>query len=267
MRNPFQSIRRPWWTCLCAWLLLLLASSPAASQTSPAQQAQARQELAERNIDQVELRRRLLERGIDIDNASPDELLRVQPQVEAVIAQMEAEARRNNQSTGETTADQVERAVQEGASVEEAVSETVNEAVRPILPPSDIYGHNVFRNKSIKVYRRTENATPPDSYPLRAGDQIAISIFGTSQADLLLEIGQDGFIRPPRMPRIYLQSIPLGRARELLRSRFRQYYVFDSGQFSVTMDLARTISVNIFGEVENNGTFTLSSPTVTVLFP
>lgn len=259
MRKSSLFTRLTWCLSCCALLVCLLSPAPAVSQTTPAQQQQARQELAGRNIDQMELRRRLLERGIDIDNASPDELLRVQPQVEAVIAQMEAEARRDNQSTGETTADQVERAVEEGASIQEAVSETVNEAVRPILPPSEIYGHNVFRNKSIKVYRRTENATPPDSYPLRAGDQIAISIFGTSQADLLLEIGQDGFIRPPRMPRIYLQNIPLGQARELLRSRFRQYYVFENGQFSVTMDLARTISVNIFGEVESNGTFTLSS--------
>lgn len=245
------------------YLLLILTVAclgPLNAQVpTPEQQEQAQDYLAGRDIDQVELKRRLLERGINIDELGIEELQRVRPQIDAVIAEMEAEAAR-----GQTPA---QGAVQppaaadplnaDGTPAEDAGAEEEKETEE--LPASDIYGHDVFRNKSLGVYSGAENATPPDSYPLRAGDRIAVSIFGTSQADLLLEIGSDGFIRPPRMPRIYLQGVSLGRARELLRNRFRSYYVFENGQFNVAMDVARTISVNIFGEVENNGTFSLSS--------
>ena len=265
-------------------LLTLQLTAQTTPPGTPEQQRQVIRELDRRNIDQDELNRRLQQRGINVENASPEELLRLQPQIEAVIAEMEAEQRATpptstgtspaggrpstpTTSTGNPTpapatteagAD-VQEAVEAGASLDEAINETVAERTNANQPPSDIYGHQIFRNRSLQVYRASDNIRPPTTYPLRIGDQISISIFGTSQADLLLEIGTDGFIRPPQMPRIYLKDIPLGQARELLRSRFREYYVFGEGQFSANINASRTISVNIFGEVENNGTFSLSA--------
>jgi hypothetical protein len=53
-----------------------------------------------------------------------------------------------------------------------------------LLPPSDIYGHKIFRDNSLEIYRTSKDASPPDSYILAAGDKINIVIFGKSQADL-----------------------------------------------------------------------------------
>ena len=44
-----------------------------------------------------------------------------------------------------------------------------------------------------------------------------------------------------------------------MRSRLQDYYVFTEGQFSLTINVARTISVGIYGEVARSGTYTLSA--------
>ncbi|MEM9261566.1 MAG: SLBB domain-containing protein, partial [Bacteroidota bacterium] len=56
-----------------------------------------------------------------------------------------------------------------------------------------------------------------------------------------------------------LGGIPLGEARTLLGNRLKQFYTFRDGQLSIRIQVARTINVNIFGEVERNGNFTMSS--------
>jgi len=59
------------------------------------------------------------------------------------------------------------------------------------------------------------------------------------------------------MSRINLKGISLGKAKELLRSRFSNFYRFGKDQFEVTVSYPRTITVNIVGEVMNSGSFTM----------
>ncbi len=109
------------------------------------------------------------------------------------------------------------------------------------------------------MYRNTDNATPPPSYPLKPGDEIVVSIFGASQTDFILRLDESGFVTLPNELRIPLNGIILKDARELLSRRLRQYYAFSNGQLAIRIQAARTISLNIFGEVERSGTFTMSS--------
>ena len=250
-----------------------------AQQTVPPQvQQQAREELKRRGIDESEVRTRLMQRGIDLDNVTPEQLPSLQPTLEAVIQEIEQEkAAAANQQTRDTSSlieetvedkvkelagekvDGLQQAVRGGATPEEAIAEALTDEVTEDLPPNDIYGHHIFRNQSLAVYRTTNEVKPPDSYILGAGDEINISIFGASQADLQLEIGDDGFISPSSMPRIYLKGITYGDAKELLRRRFAQFYVFRTEQFALSINTARVIMVNIFGETEKNGSFSISA--------
>ncbi|MFT6721412.1 MAG: protein involved in polysaccharide export with SLBB domain, partial [Bdellovibrionota bacterium] len=242
--------------------LLLCLAAPTLAQvpgTPPTQQQelQLSQLLADRNIDEAELRQRLAERGIFVDNLSQEEALRLRPQIEAVIAEMEQEKEAKKEvakSTGE-----IEEAVKDGASLEEVISEVTTEAATEDLPISEIYGHQVFRNKSLKVYRGTDGNTPPESYPLKAGDEIAVTIFGASQTDFILRVDESGFVQLPNTASISLAGIPLGEARTVLANRLKRSYTFSNGQLNVRIQAASTISVNIFGEVENNGSFAMSS--------
>ena len=256
------------------FLLLALSTAPAAAQIFPepppnqqqrptvSQQAQLDSYLRGKDIDRAELERRLLAEGIDVNTMTQDELLRERPRIERIINQMEEEQRTLDAEVRQTAAEQsdrIEDAVEEGASVEEAIAEVTAEDANVSEEVSQIYGHQVFRNKSLEVYRNTENATPPPSYPLKPGDEIAVSIFGASQTDFILRLDESGFVTLPNELRIPLNGIALKDARELLARRLRQYYAFSNGQLSIRIQAARTISLNIFGEVERSGTFTMSS--------
>lgn len=243
------------------FIILLVLAAPALRAQVPTQ-AQTRQELRDRNIDEAELQRRLQAKGINLQGASPEELLSLRPQIEATIREMEAEqaeAKINAKEVAAKSSEEIQEAVEDGASVAEAISEVTAAEAAAVLPPSSIYGHQIFRNKSLKVYRTTENVTPPDTYPLKPGDEIAVSIFGASQTDFILRLDKSGFVILPNQIRMPLGGIPLGEARVLLASRLKQFYAFGNGQLSIRIQAARTISVNIFGEVESNGTFSLSS--------
>lgn len=254
----------------------------------PISPAQAQAELDKRGITEAEIRQKLLEKGIDIDKIDPSDpaqVTKLQQATEEAIAELEQEKAQNSGSTStspETPKESVEEriekiekeenatldqqdienvteAIEEGASVEEAVSEELSEQTQEKLPPVTIYGQQIFRNQSLKLFSTVKDVKPPDSYILGVGDEIGISIFGVSQGDFTLTIDEDGYIKPSGLPRILLKGITYGKAKQLLQSRFRQYYIFSNGQFAVTINAARTISVNIFGEVNKYGSFTISA--------
>ena len=214
------------------------------------------------DLDPEEFQDRLITAGIDVEGATPAELILLRPRIEAIVEQMKREQLQRTRETAEAAADQAEKiseSVEDGASMEEAVSEVTAEAVSETLPESKIYGHQLFRDRSLEVYRATDNITPPDSYPLKPGDQLAVTIFGLSQTDFILTVDESGFVRLPVGTRIPISGIPVGEARRLLSNRLKRYYSFRDGELNIRIQAARTISINIFGEVENNGTFTLSS--------
>jgi protein involved in polysaccharide export with SLBB domain len=155
------------------------------------------------------------------------------------------------------TTKEISKAVKDGATVEEAVTEKISESIKDQLPPATTWGQEIFRDKSISTFRQSQDVKPPDSYILGAGDQVSISIWGYSQENLMFEINKDGYIKPEAMPRINLKGVPLGKAKELLRSRFSTYYRFKPEEFEVSIYFARTITVHIVGEVYNFGSFSL----------
>lgn len=109
------------------------------------------------------------------------------------------------------------------------------------------------------MFRTTDGSRAPDTYILGAGDEIRISIFGSSQADMQLAINNDGYIQPTGMPKIFLQGLSLLQARNLLFDRLSSSYTFKPDQFAITVASARTIMVNVFGETKLTGGFNLSA--------
>jgi protein involved in polysaccharide export with SLBB domain len=123
----------------------------------------------------------------------------------------------------------------------------------------EIYGHSIFTDQSLEVFTTTDAARAPDSYVLGSEDQIRITIFGASQADLLLEISPEGYVQPTGMPRIFLKGLTIREARQVLRERLTPFYTFKQEEFALTIKVARTININIFGEVRARGGFNVSA--------
>ena len=225
-------------------------------------------ELERRGIDRDVAQQRLLAAGIDVTTMSQAELLARRPEISAILAELESEAQavseqaQRNLST--ETADDISQAVREGATLEEAIAEEVTEAAneepsREAAFESRIYGHAVFADGSLEAFRNVDKAVAPGNYRLGPGDEIAVNIFGQSQVDLLLRVDERGFVSASGIPKLLLKGVTLDQARELVRRRLQQYYVFTDGQFNLTVNGARTVRVNVFGEVERSGTYTLSA--------
>lgn len=253
--------------------LLLFASLPVALMAqTPDMMAMARGELQKRGLEETEVRARLLQEGIDVDNIPPTEYANYQGRVTAILNQMQAEkASRNSATTGvETSAaasaneatvtasDMPQTTVGEAAA-EVALEETLEQNNVSPTEGSDIYGHSLFKGKGLEVFRTTDGAQAPETYVLGEGDEVHISIFGSSQTEMHQRVGADGSIQPAGASKIFLKGMTLAQARTAIRSKLAQHFSFREDQIAVTITTARTVTVNIYGEVGVQGGFTLSA--------
>jgi protein involved in polysaccharide export with SLBB domain len=145
------------------------------------------------------------------------------------------------------------------ASAEAALEKTLEENKVSTTAGDDIYGHALFMGQSLDVFRTTDGAEAPDTYVLGEGDEIHISIFGSSQTEIHQRIAADGSIQPAGSSKIFLKGMTLGQARNAIRSKLSQHYSFRQDQIAVTLSTARTVSVSIYGEVGVQGGFTVSA--------
>lgn len=250
-------------------------------------EAAARAELEKRGYNAERFKQEMLKKGVNPDAINPEnpaDLARAKKAAEEVMAILDAEKKATEkpaaQNTGTPVTPQskiddtrsvdepskvavqtkdIQKAVKEGATIEEAVSEKLQEAAKDKLPPAVTYGQHIFRDKSLQLFRTSEDAKPTKSYVLGPGDKVAISIWGPTQENFALEIQKDGYIQPTGLPRYYLAGLTVEAAEQLMASRLRNYYYFQKENFALTVVTARTLNVNIVGEVFNNGTYNISA--------
>ncbi len=163
----------------------------------------------------------------------------------------------NAANVAKESAQEIKKAVKEGATVEEAIAEEIIDKDADVAPPASVYGANIFRNKSLKVYRNSDDAPALESYLLSAGDQVTVTIWGNSEFTGTFTVNKDGYITLDRMPRVYLKGLSFEKTKELLRKRFSNYYSFRPAEFAATITYKRTLTVNIYGEVFNPGAFNI----------
>ncbi len=124
-----------------------------------------------------------------------------------------------------------------------------------------IYGHSLFQNKFEVIDDEVgrEVTKVPSDYVLAQGDEIAVSIFGTSQFTGKYVIDERGFIYPEEIPSIFLQGLTLAQGREIIMKTFDRFFLFQRDQIAINLSSPREILVNIFGEVKKPGSYTLSA--------
>lgn len=268
---PKNRKSRGLYAILTFFLFAIAPALPAQNPSSPSPsiQEQARQEIQRRGLNEAEVKARLFKKGIDMDSVTPDQLPQLQDTIQQVLKELEIEKAQKIQegkaapavnTSGKISreqAEQIQQKIRQGTPAEEAIEGRTRPSDTTRMPR--VWGQHLFRDKSLSIFRTVSDLKPPDSYVLSSGDIITISIFGPSQFDSQFEIQQDGYIQPTQMPKIFLKGLRLGQARELLRSRFAQFYRFAPEQFAASLTTARSITVNIFGETMNYGSFSLSA--------
>lgn len=237
------------------FLVLIAYCQPVSAQITP---AQASELLAERGVNEDTLRARLIKKGFDPDQIQPDQIAEFQGVIVQTIKEIEEDQQNSKVNVPIKTLNPDVNPAKKDIVV------TEKPEIPPPPPPivevkkTPIYGQEIFRNNSVAVYQKADEVPPSDDYILGVGDKIGIVGFGRSAFDEILEIGPDGFVKPSKdLPRIILKGLKFGDAKELLFQRYKQYYLIDRGEFQVTLNKPRNISVNVLGEAVTTGTFTL----------
>ncbi|MBQ7622317.1 MAG: SLBB domain-containing protein [Bacteroidales bacterium] len=125
-----------------------------------------------------------------------------------------------------------------------------------------IYGHNVFTTSSLS-FEPNQNAATPEDYILGPGDEVVIDIWGASEATIRQIITPEGRIIVSQVGPIQLAGLTVKQATSKIRSSLSRTafssLANSSSKLSVTLGNARTVQVNILGEVKVPGTYRLSS--------
>lgn len=149
------------------------------------------------------------------------------------------------------------------SSASESLSEDPSMTIEQedvILLGKEIYGHQVFNNKSL-TFEPSENMATPQNYRLGPGDEVIIDIWGTSEDHLRQVISPEGSIMISQIGPVYLNGMTINDANKHIKSAFSRKYAGMTDaetDIQVTLGQVRTIHVDIMGEVENPGTFQLS---------
>jgi len=121
---------------------------------------------------------------------------------------------------------------------------------------SKIFGHDIFNNEALSFEPNMNIATPAD-YRLGPGDAVAIEIYGSAQQSIDATISPDGFVTIEGFGPVQLSGLTVDQANARLRSQLATRYSDSSIRLSVGQ--TRTILVNVMGEVNYPGTYTLSA--------
>lgn len=231
-------------------------------------------EMEERGLTEEEIAAILTANGFDInnlENLSPEEVVRLHELIEE-LQQQKAESPDTNTLKDEDLIEREKEGIIKGDTIpknEDNVTDPLmDQGENEWIPEVDIdpyksqtggiYGHSIFFNKSIGVFEKSQDIKAPDSYILGPGDEIIISIWGTSQFEGSFEINQEGYIEILRgNQRLLLKGLSLAQAKDKIKSRFAGYYQFGNGEFDVSLNFSRNIVVNIYGEVNTPGAYTL----------
>lgn len=260
MRPNWEITQNNYMKKLLLTLFVLLPLAVYGQSATMMSMAQA--ELQKRGLNETEVRNRLLSEGIDVDNISPADYAGYQDRVLAILDQMQAEKAAKAAPAAAAGADFIAAAVPEQIAQTtsgEAAAEAALQENMGTVATGNIYGHSLFTNKSLDVFRTTDGAQAPDTYVLGEGDEVHISIFGSSQTEIHQRIGADGSIQPAGSSKIFLKGMTLAQAREAVRKKLASHYSFRPDQIAVTISTARTMTVSIYGEVGVAGGFTVSA--------
>ena len=126
------------------------------------------------------------------------------------------------------------------------------------------FGSDFFKNKNIVETPQLFVATPSD-YRLGPGDELLINLHGASENSYSVQISRNGNVKLDRMDPIYLSGLSIKSASKRLKSRLSKIYTglnssnpIEKVDLELSLQKARSIVINITGQVEGPGTYTIS---------
>ncbi|WP_158414101.1 SLBB domain-containing protein [Geoalkalibacter subterraneus] len=133
--------------------------------------------------------------------------------------------------------------------------------------PRDLKGGDIDRDLKqfgFDFFQTDDAAFLPDpmapvgpDYVVGPGDTLVIDLWGGVEGHYEVTVDRSGSLTLPRVGAVNLWGQTFAEARETLRRQVAKY--FSNFEINVTMGSLRSIQVFLVGEVENPGTYTVSS--------
>ena len=126
------------------------------------------------------------------------------------------------------------------------------------LSPSGkrVFGRDIFNNKNLS-FEPVMNIATPQNYVLGPGDVLIIDVYGATQEAMELKVSPDGDVVVPVVGPIQVAGLSVAAAQRRIKKQMGRFYA--ESDIKVTMGQTRTIMVNVMGEVNVPGTYTLSA--------
>ena len=119
-----------------------------------------------------------------------------------------------------------------------------------------VFGRDIF-NKEDLTFEPVMNIATPQSYVVGPGDEVKVDIYGASQKSTTYTVTPDGDIVIDGYGPINISGLTVKQANARIRSTLGSRY--SSSSIKMTLGQTRTITVNVMGEVQTPGTYTLSA--------
>ena len=126
-----------------------------------------------------------------------------------------------------------------------------------------VFGRDIFSNKALD-FAPSANLATPKNYRLGPGDQVVIDVFGANQTTFTGIISPEGSINIDVLGPVYLNGMTIDEANSYLKKRLSKIFAglnrsSSTTDIKLTLGQIRSIQVNVLGDVQNPGTYTLSS--------
>ena len=129
-------------------------------------------------------------------------------------------------------------------------------AVNPNGPEIRRFGANLLTDPVLSSLEQDPLPSVPGIYIIKPGDEIALTIWGSVDADLRLVVDRSGLISVPRIGAITVGGLHYSELADTITRRAAQ--VFKNFQLTATMGQVRAIRVYVSGYARRPGSVTVS---------
>ena len=120
----------------------------------------------------------------------------------------------------------------------------------------EVFGRNIFNNKNL-TFESDMNVAIPQNYRLGPGDAVYIDIWGASEQSVTATVSPEGTITIEGCGPVNVNGLTVAQANQRVKGVMQRHYA--GSNIQLTVGQTKTISVNVMGEVQNPGTYTLSA--------
>jgi len=126
-----------------------------------------------------------------------------------------------------------------------------------------IFGYQLFNSQNLS-FEPAVNIPIPRDYVLGISDQLSINVWGASQTKYQLTIDKNGAVTIPDVGPVYLAGLSFEKGQSLIKNRLMAIYSGMAGEYpntwaEVSLGAVRSIKINVIGEINAPGTYTLPS--------